>query len=110
MMKLNVNNGGVKMKNEEYAIACTEVLEILNYISKEDYNKIPKYIIQVMEKNKKNDFIFLYNPWIDINNQGMSETGRIMLATLFRDFWTTQKQREKIKRFQSNQNKNNDKK
>ena len=71
----------IKLKNEEYEIACTEVLELLNYISKEDYNKVPKDVIQVLEKNKKNDMTFLYNPWKDINEQEMSAIGRLMLAS-----------------------------
>lgn len=91
-----------KMENEEYAVACTEVLEILNYISKEDYNKVPRDVIQVLEKNKKDDIVFLYNPWKDINEQKMSETGRVMLASFFRDYWTTDEQRNKIKAFQNN--------
>lgn len=90
------------MENEEYAVACTEVLEVLNYISKEDYNKVPRDVIKVLEKNKKDDIVFLYNPWKDINEQKMSETGRIMLASFFRDYWATPEQREKIKSFQSN--------
>ena len=101
-MKLNKNDGGGKMENEEYAVACTEILEILNYISKEDYNKVPKEVIQVLEKNKKDDIVFLYNPWKDINEQRMSETGRVMLASFFRDYWSTPEQRKKIKSFQSN--------
>lgn len=91
-----------KMENEEYAVACTEVLEILNYISKEDYNKVPRDVMQVLEKNKKDDIVFLYNPWKDINEQKMSETGRVMLASFFRDYWATDEQRNKIKAFQNN--------
>ena len=83
------------MENEEYAVACTEVLEILNYISKEDYNKVPRDVIQ-------DDIVFLYNPWKDINEQKMSETGRVMLASFFRDYWATDEQRNKIKAFQNN--------
>lgn len=90
------------MGNEEYAVACTEVLEVLNYISKEDYNKVPRDVIKALEKNKKDDIVFLYNPWKDINEQKMSETARIMLASFFRDYWATPEQREKIKSFQSN--------
>ena len=89
------------MENEEYAVACTEVLEILNYISKEDYNKVPRDVMQVLEKNKKDDIVFLYNPWKDINEQKMSETGRVMLASFFRDYWATDEQRNKIKAFQN---------
>lgn len=91
-----------KMENEEYAVACTEVLEVLNYISKEDYNKVPRDVIQVLEKNKKDDIVFLYNPWKDINEQKMSETGRMMLASFFRDYWATEVQKNKIKAFQNN--------
>lgn len=93
------------MKNEEYEIACTEVLEVLNYISKEDYNKVPKDVIQVLEKNKKNDMTFLYNPWKDINEQEMSTIGRLMLASFFRDYWATPEQRAKINSFQNNKRK-----
>lgn len=90
------------MENEEYSVACTEVLEVLNYISKEDYNKVPRDVIQVLEKNKKDDIVFLYNPWKDINEQKMSETGRMMLALFFRDYWATEVQKNKIKAFQNN--------
>lgn len=90
------------MENEEYAVACTEVLEVLNYISKEDYNKVPRDVIQVLEKNKKDDIVFLYNPWKDINEQKMSETGRMMLASFFHDYWATEVQKNKIKAFQNN--------
>ena len=91
-----------KMENEEYSVACTEVLEVLNYISKEDYNKVPRDVIQVLENNKKDDIVFLYNPWKDINEQKMSETGRMMLALFFRDYWATEVQKNKIKAFQNN--------
>ncbi len=92
------------MNNEEYSIACTEVLEILNYISEQDYNKIPKDVIYNLEKNKKDDMLFLYNPWKSLNEQKMSEKGRIMIASLFRDYLATPKQREKIIRYQKNKN------
>ena len=90
------------MEKEEYAVACTEILEVINYVSKEDYNKVPKDVLQVLEKNKKDDIVFLYNPWKDINEQKMSEAGRVMLASFFRDYWATEVQKNKIKAFQNN--------
>ena len=77
------------MKKDDYSIACTEVLEVLNYISKDDYNKIPKNIIAALEKNKRDDIIFLYNPWKSLNEQATSKEGRIMLASFYRDYWAT---------------------
>ena len=38
----------------EYANAYSEVLEILKYIPIKDYNKIPKNIIELFEKNANN--------------------------------------------------------
>ncbi|MBQ3408472.1 MAG: hypothetical protein IJH12_04630 [Clostridia bacterium] len=84
------------MKKDDYSIACTEVLEVLNYISKDDYNKIPKNIIAALEKNKRDDIIFLYNPWKSLNEQAMSKEGRIMLASFYRDYWATDEEKQKI--------------
>lgn len=84
------------MKNDEYSIACTEVLEVLKYIPEKDYNKIPKNVITTLEKNKKENAVFLYNPWKSLNEQQMSEKGRIMIASFFRDYWATETQKEKI--------------
>lgn len=90
------------MIDEEYKVACTEVLEVMNYVSKEDYNKVPKEVIQTLEKNKKVGLMFLYNPWKDINEQEISEKGRLMLASFFRDYWATDEQKSKIEAFQIN--------
>ena len=40
------------MIDNEYKNACTEVLEIIKYIDKEDYNKIPKDFIYALERIK----------------------------------------------------------
>ena len=50
------------MINIEYANAYSEVLEILKYISKEDYEKIPISKIQLFETNQNKEYIFEYNP------------------------------------------------
>ena len=84
------------MKDNEYSIACTEVLEVLKYIPEKDYNKIPENVIDTLKKNKKENLVFLYNPWKSLNEQQMSEKGRIMIASFFRDYWATETQREKI--------------
>ena len=88
------------MKNDEYSIACTEVLEVLNYIPKNDYDKIPRDVIDVLEKNKKDDVVFLYNPWISLNEQKMSEKGRLMIASFYKNYWATDEQKKKINAYQ----------
>lgn len=90
------------MVNTEYAIACKEIVEILKYISIEDYNKIPKEKINVFEKNADIDYVFNYNPDITLEEQNVSKITKAIIIILFRDYWATKEQKEKI---QTRQNK-----
>ena len=79
-----------------YSNAFSEVLEILKYVSKDDYEKIPLDIIELMEDTCSKDFVVKYNPNISLTEQGISEEARTIIAIFFRDYWATEKQREKI--------------
>lgn len=84
------------MVNVEYKIAYNEVLEILKYISKEEYNKIPQNIIKTFKLNASSENNFRYNPNKTLQEQNVSETTRTIIAILFRDYWATNEQKEKI--------------
>ena len=49
------------MVDINYANAYTEVLEILKYIPKEDYNKIPKNKIELYETYSNKNYNFIKN-------------------------------------------------
>lgn len=80
----------------EYANAYTEVLEILSKMSKNDYNKIPRDMIQVFEIYSNKDYAFEYDFKKDFDQQGISKRAKLILAILFRDYWANDNQREKI--------------
>lgn len=84
------------MTNTEYAIAYSEVLEILKYIPIEDYNKIPKTKIKLFETNANNSYSFTYNPDKTLEEQEVSKIAKGIIAILFRDYWATDTQKEKI--------------
>ena len=84
------------MVDIEYANAYSEVLEILKYISKEDYKKIPNSKIELFETNHNKEYIFKYNPNKTLEEQKVSKTAKAIIAILFRDYWATEVQREKI--------------
>lgn len=84
------------MVNVEYANAYSEVLEILKYISKEDYEKIPNSKIELFETNHNKEYIFKYNPNKTLDEQNVSKTAKAIIAILFRDYWATEIQKEKI--------------
>lgn len=84
------------MINIEYANAYSEVLEILKYIPEEDYHKIPKDKIALFEHNANKEYYFNYNPEKTLNEQNVSKIAKGIIAILFRDYWATPTQREKI--------------
>lgn len=89
------------MINIEYANAYSEVIEILRYISKSDYDKIPKDMIELFNSSYNKNYVFEYNQKKTLEEQNVSELTRTIIAILFRDYWATEKQREKIINYQS---------
>lgn len=84
------------MVNIEYANAYSEVLEILNHIPKSDYNKIPTDMIKLFTTNKNKEYSFSYDVNKTLNEQNVSKKAKTIIAILFRDYWATPYQRERI--------------
>ena len=90
------------MVNVEYANAYSEVLEILKFISKEDYEKIPASKIELFKLNSNKEYKFTYNPEKTLDEQNVSKRAKAIIGILFRDYWATEIQREKIIKKQEN--------
>ena len=84
------------MVNNKYAIAYSEVLEILKHIPLEDYNKIPKTKIEFFKTNADNEYTFNYDPSKTLEEQNVSNITKGIIILLFRDYWATEIQRNKI--------------
>lgn len=84
------------MVSLEYRNAYSEVLEILKYISKEDFEKIPNNLIELFKKNANTDYSFNYTPSKTLEEQNVSKTAKYIIAILFKNYWATPLQREKI--------------
>ena len=80
-----------------YANAYKEVIEILKHVSKEDYDKIPEEKIKLFETNANKDYSFTYDVNKTLDEQNVSKKAKTIIAILFRDYWATDTQREKIK-------------
>ena len=92
--------------NNLYAKAYTEVLEIINHFSEDEYKKIPKEKIDFYEKHKDRKYDFKINPNIDLAEQNISRKANAILVSLFRDYFATAKQKEILKNLlQQNQEK-----
>ena len=92
-----------------YAKAYTEVLEILSYFSKEEYEKIPEEKIQFFKENMDKDYMYTINPNISLSMQYISNEANAILITLYRDYFATEHQKEILARLLNNNQKKIDK-
>lgn len=84
------------INNIEYANAYSEILGILRYIPLKDYNKIPNKKIKLFEKKANKDYKFYFNPSKTLDEQNISKRAKAILGILFRDYWATDEQRQRI--------------
>ena len=89
----------------EYAIAYAEILEILKYIPKSDYNKIPKEKLNLFDIKKDKNYKFNYNPNKTLEENNVSKRTKAIIIILFRDYWSKDTQREKMVEKQNNDRK-----
>ena len=86
------------MINNKYAKAYTEVLEIVKHFPKEEYNKIPAKKIEFYKKNMDKNYIFLFNPEVELEKQNISPEAKAIIVTLYVDYFATREQKIKIKK------------
>ncbi len=84
------------MVDNKYTVAYSEVLEILKHIPIEDYNKIPKNEIELIEAYADNNYTFNYDTSKTLEEQNVSDITKAIIILLFRDYWATEIQRNKI--------------
>lgn len=84
-------------KIKQFPKAYKEVLEILKYIPKQDYQKIPKYIIANMEKEQDMEYEYRVTEFQNFDKQEMLKETEAVLLILFREYWATEEQRNWIK-------------
>ena len=81
---------------ENYRNAFTEVYEIIKYLNREEYNKIPDDIITVIKENRNKEYEYYLDESISVNEQTVLPETKAILFNLFRDYLSSEKQREKI--------------
>lgn len=83
-----------------YKKAFTEVYEILNYLDEDDYNKIPKNIINALEENKDTEYTFFIDESIPFYEQNLLEETKAILFNLYRDYLANSEMKNKIIKLQ----------
>ena len=83
-----------------YSNAYTEAYTILNYLDKEELNKIPEEIIETIDEKRNVDYVYKLNEELDLKSQPMLLETKAILFNLFRDYLSTPIQKEKIIKMQ----------
>ena len=84
--------------DKTYARAYTEVSEILKFLPKEEYEKIPQEEIKFYNENSDKDYYFKINSSIPIEQQNISKEANAILVILFRDYIASELQKQKLER------------
>lgn len=84
------------MINLKYSQAYKEVLEIIKYFPKEEYNKIPIEKIEFYEKNMDRNYEFSINPEIGLDKQKISKEAKAIIVNLYKNYLATEAQKKII--------------
>ena len=77
----------------DYNKRLVEVDEILNYLSIEDYEKIPKDVIEIIKKNKDTEYTWKYDTSKPLKEQDLSRDTIAFLAYLNMEYLLNEQQK-----------------
>lgn len=90
----------------EYNKRLIEVSVILNHLNKSDYDKIPKEVIDRIEKNKDTEYNWYYDETKDLKDQKVSKDTIAILSYINMKYLLNEEQRKFVEEvFKENQKK-----
>lgn len=81
---------------DNYAKAYKEIIEILKYVPEESVNKIPKEMRDMFEAEQLKTYDFQVDTEKPFEEQEILEETKAILANIFRDYWATDYQKQRI--------------
>lgn len=81
---------------DNYQKAYKEILEILKYVPEESVKKIPQEMRDMFEKEQSKTYDFQIDTSKTFEEQELLEETKAILANIFRDYWATPYQKERI--------------
>ena len=87
------------MIQDEYSKAFSQLSEIIKKMKKELQEKIPRDLIEAIEKAKDKNYIYKYKPGIPINQQDLLPETKSLLSVIYSDYLCNQTERKKWKEY-----------
>ena len=85
---------------EIYKKAFEEVYEVLSYLDDEEYKKIPKDVVEAIEENRDEKYVFFLDEELSLSEQDLLEESKAILFNLYRDYLANSEIRRKIYEYQ----------
>lgn len=82
---------------DNYPKAYKEIIEILDFIPKESVDKIPKIMIDTFKIKMDKSYDFKIDINKNFEEQELLDETKAIFANIFRDYWATPYQKERIK-------------
>lgn len=79
-----------------YTKAYKEVVEILKYVPQESVDKIPIDMIEMFKCNMDKNYDFKVDITKGFERQVLLDETKAILANIYKDYWATQYQKERI--------------
>ena len=100
----------VEAKIINYKKALVEVDAVLSCLDYNEYKKIPTNIINAIENNKDEEYMYEYDEELEYEDWSLMPETKAILFNLFRDYLSTQEQKEKIIKMQAVERQKNERK
>jgi len=84
------------MTKDNYSKAYKEVLEILKYVPIKDLDKLPTDMLEMFRTYQNIYYEFKIDITKSLEEQNLLVETKAILANIFRDYWATPYQRERI--------------
>ena len=91
-----------------YKNAFKEVYVILDSLVEEDYKKIPPELIEIIYRNMNQDYKYELDEEQELSTQKMLPETKAILFNIFRDYLSTEEQKQKIIRMQKEERQKNE--
>lgn len=91
-----LRRGIVKLITSEFAEAATELIEILNYLPKEEVKKIPKKLIEFFQNISDSKYVTNINPNKSLEEQDIKEKTKDLIAVIYRNYWCDEIKRKEL--------------
>lgn len=91
-----------------YKNAFKEVYVILDSLVEEDYKKIPPELIETIYQNMNQDYKYELDEEQELSTQKMLPETKAILFNIFRDYLSTEEQKQKIIRMQKEERQKNE--